>query len=174
VEPSILYSPDRGLGRKKMVVDLSGNVNTCSHSSLLCHGDDTTDNDLCGICIDDKNVCGMSSLFSDSPDDADDEVPAGPVLRKIESLWASVSHEKAQPSSQSSISLQGWEGTSNELVTLVHSVKEVVDESAHTTAALLLHYRWDAKTLIEDYTGFYLYIHIYIYISTPLYVSYTI
>jgi hypothetical protein len=150
VEPSILYSPDRGLGRKKMIVNSSENVNTCNHSTLLCRGDDTTDNDLC--VMNDKNGCVMTSLFSDGPDDADDEVPAGPVLRKIESLWASVSHEKAQPSSQSSISLQGWEGTSNELVTLVHNVKEVVDESAHTTAALLLHYRWDAKTLIEDYT----------------------
>jgi hypothetical protein len=73
------------------------------------------------------------------------------VLRKIDSLWVSLSHEKVQSLVESSRSVLGWEGTSDELAVLVHSTREVVDESAHTTAALLMHYCWDATTLIEEY-----------------------
>jgi IBR domain, a half RING-finger domain/Zinc finger, C3HC4 type (RING finger) len=88
-----------------------------------------------------------------SDDSLDDEfnVPAGPAMRKVDSLWGSLSHEKVQPPVEYSRSVLGWEGTSDELAELVHSTREVVDESAHTTAVLLLHYSWNEKSLIEDY-----------------------
>ena len=86
-------------------------------------------------------------------EDSDDElnVPPAPAMRKVNSLWGSLSNEKVQPPSDCSRSVLGWVGTSDELAEVVHSTREVVDESAHTTAILLLHYSWDAKTLIEDY-----------------------
>ena len=84
-------------------------------------------------------------------DDDEHNVPAGPVLSKIDSLWGSLSHEKVQPLFECSRSVLGWEGTSDELAVLVHSTRGVIDESAHTTAVLLLHYSWDTKSLIEDY-----------------------
>ena len=86
-------------------------------------------------------------------EDSDDElnIPEALPMRKVESLWVSLSHEKMHPPFEYSRSVLGWEGTSDELAELVHSTREVVDESAHTTAVLLLHYKWNAKSLIEDY-----------------------
>ena len=92
---------------------------------------------------------------SDFEGSSDDEinVPPGPSLRKTDSLWGSLSHEKVQPLFECSRSVTGWVGTSDDLAVLVHGTREVVDESAHTTAVLLLHYSWDAKSLIEDYVN---------------------
>ena len=103
-----------------------------------------------------KSVRIDNSIFGDSKDDnlSDDDdhnVPPGPALKKIDSLWGSLSHDRIQPLFECSRSVLGWGGTSDELAVLVHSTKGVVDESAHTTAVLLLYYSWDSKRLIEDY-----------------------
>jgi IBR domain, a half RING-finger domain/Zinc finger, C3HC4 type (RING finger) len=95
----------------------------------------------------------LNGFVNECEEGSDDElnVPEALPMRTVESLWVSLSHEKMQPPFEYSRSVLGWEGTSDELAELVHSTREVVDESAHTTAVLLLHYKWDAKSLIEDY-----------------------
>lgn len=95
----------------------------------------------------------LNGFINECEEGSDDElnVPEALPMRTVESLWVSLSHEKMQPPFEYSRSVLGWEGTSDELAELVHSTREVVDESAHTTAVLLLHYKWNAKSLIEDY-----------------------
>ena len=106
-----------------------------------------------------KSVRIDNSIYGDnkddflSDDDDDHNVPPGPALKKIDSLWGSLSHDRIQPLFECSRSVLGLDGTSNELAVLVHSTRGVVDESAHTTAVLLLHYSWDSKRLIEDYVN---------------------
>ena len=198
VDPTILYAataatPSGGIGGTD---NQDGSILTQSDSPHRHHDNDNNANNTVERSISHISALTIPEGAEDAEEEDNDEddavdVPPGPVLHKVDSLWHSLSHEKMQPPSaaaQRSRSVAGWEGTSDELATLVHSIRQVhtltiplhhivilfcychwfsrlihdfihffpfqiqiVDESAHTTAALLLHYGWDAKSLIEDY-----------------------
>lgn len=72
-------------------------------------------------------------------------------LTKTDSLWASVSSEKNLPTRDSSWSYSGLEEAEYELSSLVNQARGIINESEGNTIALLIYYKWDVKTLIEDY-----------------------
>lgn len=72
-------------------------------------------------------------------------------LAKTSSLWRSVSHEKSLPSADASRSYSGLEEAEMEMTALVHRAMLIIDDSAAVSTSLLIHYKWDVKTLVEEY-----------------------
>lgn len=72
-------------------------------------------------------------------------------LRPTDSLWMSVSNEKSLPASGASRSFHGMEEAEEELSLVVENVQSIIDDSESVATALLLHYKWDVKGLVEDY-----------------------
>jgi hypothetical protein len=76
--------------------------------------------------------------------------PALP-LQKTDSLWASVSNEKSLPVRQSSRSYSHLDEMEEELLSVIQRTQDIIDDSESTAIALLLHYSWDMKSLVEEY-----------------------
>ena len=72
-------------------------------------------------------------------------------LQKTNSLWMSVSNEKSMPIADPSRSYSGLGEAEYELSQLIDRTRYIIDDSESTAIALLIHYKWDLKSLVEDY-----------------------
>lgn len=72
-------------------------------------------------------------------------------FQKSDSLWASVSNEKSLPIRESSRSFSHLDEMEEELLNVIQRTQDIIDDSESTAIALLLHYQWDMKTLVEEY-----------------------
>ncbi|RYH32039.1 hypothetical protein EON65_01405 [archaeon] len=73
------------------------------------------------------------------------------ALQKADSLWVSVSNEKSLPRPEASRSFCCVNETEQELVSLIEHVQFMLDDSQSTAIALLIHFKWDLKSLAEEY-----------------------
>jgi hypothetical protein len=82
-----------------------------------------------------------------------DHHPSSPKLSmvRVDSMWRSIAQDKSLPSLEPHRSVFGIFGAKDEFQSLVNRTKEIINESSAITIALLIHYLWDSKTLIEDY-----------------------
>ncbi len=114
--------------------------------SKVMHKDDS-----CFNKIDEDSIPG---LYMDS-DYVNDLMPPSIPMTKSNSLWATLSNEKmmALPSSDlvRNMSLSGNDETEREIADIINRTKDIIDESESTTCALLVHFRWDVKHMIEEY-----------------------
>lgn len=111
--------------------------------SLL--GDNTIDKSK----IDLVNLTCASRIDPAADEACGNDLPSAPALVKTDSLWTSVSTERALPPPPINRSLRGLEEAERELDSLVQQTKDVIDDSEDTALALLIHYGWDIKRLVE-------------------------
>lgn len=128
IDPMRLYSPDR-----------KGNSNI---NSPFSEDKNDNNNDTNNKCVSDDN----DNLLIDM-----NKLSLFPSFERVDSLWASVSNDQIVPHITSSKSLKGLDETELELHLILERTCEIINESEGVTTALLLHYKWDAKSLVEDY-----------------------
>ena len=125
VDPVRLYSPDRkGNNDNNPFSEDKNDLNEIKNTDLHEEDEDFVD-------------VGNLSLF--------------PSFERVDSLWASVSHDQIVPNVTSTKSLKGLDETELEMHSILERTCDIINESEGTTTALLLHYKWDEKTLVEDY-----------------------
>jgi hypothetical protein len=91
------------------------------------------------------------------PTDPSSAPLAGPTLTKFDSFWASIAQTKLLPSPTQAVSrsLGGLDEAEVELQTLIARTCEFIRCNEEAAIVLLLHYKWDSKSLIEDYIDNY-------------------
>ncbi len=82
---------------------------------------------------------------------------AGPLLTKFDSFWASIAQTKLLPSPTQAVSrsLGGLDEAEVELQNLITRTCEFIRCNEEAAIVLLIYYKWDAKSLIEDYIDNY-------------------
>lgn len=74
-------------------------------------------------------------------------------LIKVDSMITAINQDKTLPLVDSNKSLFGLDGAMKELKTLICRVADVIDQSEAITIALLSHYRFNYKKLIDEFIG---------------------
>jgi hypothetical protein len=97
-----------------------------------------------------NHISIMQTPIAASSTDAGDLSDSIP-MHKTDSLRYSLSHEKSIPKMTPSHSYSGLNETEQEVAMFLERAQSILDDSESNVLAMLLHYKWDLKSLVEDY-----------------------